>query len=54
MRFLRKYRFKYRQFILAKTFDIEAFSVWSAMDKFYACYPYAKILKITEVTDESK
>ena len=53
-RILRKYRFRYRYFLIARSFEIEAFSTIEAIDKFYANFPYAKIVSIREVTYESK
>ena len=53
-RMLRKYKFRYRYFLFARSFEIEAFSTYEALDKFYANFPYAKIVRIDEVTNEPK
>lgn len=53
-RVLRKYRFTYRYFLIARRFDIEAFSTIEAIDKFYWNFPFAKIVSIREVTYEPK
>lgn len=46
---IRKYKFTYRRFFRKYEFDIRAFSLPSAIEKFYALFPRAKILSILEV-----
>lgn len=48
---LLKYRFTYRLLFKIGEFDIEAFSLPRAIEKFYANFPRAKILYIREVTE---
>ena len=52
MKTLRKYKFAYKRFLKVHEFDIWAFSLPSAIEKFYANFPKAKILIIDEVSDE--
>lgn len=47
---LRKYVFTYRRFFKIHAFDIWAFSLPSAISKFYANVPRGKILVIDEVS----
>lgn len=46
---LKKYRFIYKYILFLREFDIEAFSLPSAIQKFYANFPRAKIVSIEEV-----
>lgn len=48
---IRNYRFTFKCFFTVREFDIRAFSLPSAIEKFYANYPKGKILSIEEVTE---
>jgi hypothetical protein len=52
MRKLRKYRFKFRNFLRTREHDIEAFSLTSAITRLLLLYPIADVLSVKEVTDE--
>jgi hypothetical protein len=52
MRKLRKYRFKFRNFLRTREHDIEAFSLASAITRLLLLYPIADVLSVKEVTDE--
>lgn len=54
MRTLRKFRFKFRDFLRTREHDIEAFSLSSAIQRLFLLYPIADILSVVEVTDEPK
>lgn len=49
---LLKFRITYKRFFREKQFDIEAFSLASAIVKFNAIFPKYKLISIVEVTNE--
>lgn len=51
---IRTYRFTFKRFFIAKEFDIRAFSLPCAIEKFHAIFPKHKILLIEEVENEPK
>ena len=48
---LQKYKIVYKKFFRIREFEIEAFSMISAVDKFRHIIPRCKILYITEVIE---
>lgn len=48
---IHKYTFRYRRFVKVKDIEIRAFSLKSAVEKFYAIFPKYKILSIDEVEE---
>lgn len=48
---IRTYRFTFKRFFIVRKFDIRAFSLPSAIEKFYANFPKCKILMIDGVTE---
>jgi hypothetical protein len=52
MRHLRKFRFRFRNFLRTRVQDIEAFSLGSAITRLLLLYPIADVLSVKEVTDE--
>jgi hypothetical protein len=52
MRKLRKFKFRFRNFLRTREHEIEAFSLSSAITRLLLLYPIADILSVVEVTDE--
>jgi hypothetical protein len=48
---LLKFKITYKKFSKLMEFEIEAFSLPSAIEKFYANFPHTKILLIEEVME---
>ena len=48
---LRKFNVIYKKFFKLREFEIEAFSLPSAIEKFYAIFPHTKIILIEEVVE---
>lgn len=48
---IHKYKFTFKRFIKVNEIEIRAFSIKSAVEKFYALFPKCKILSIDEVEE---
>ena len=51
MKEIHKYMFKFKRFFTVREIEIRAFSLKSAIEKFYYIFPKCRILTIDEVAE---